>query len=253
MKPSLYIAFRSNAPESGRWGPVGRLDQTEKAYRFVYTRGAERLAGFRPFPGMSDLYATYESDELFPVFANRLLSRSRPEFAAYLTWGGFDPDEPPDPLAVLAVTEGRRQTDSFEVFPCPIPDVDGCFTTKFFLHGLRWMPEIAAQRVNSLVPGERLALMLDLQNPHDPHAVAVRPMADVDRLMLGYVPRYLARDVKEICARCDLDFVQVVVERVNLNAPLQQRLLCRVNACWPDHFRPCGGRDFQPIAADGQP
>lgn len=252
MKPSLFIAYRSSSPETGRWGPVGRLDQADGVYRFVYTRGAERLEGFHPFPEMPDLHRAYESNSLFPVFSNRLLSRSRPEYAAYLAWGGFNPDEAPDPLALLAVTEGRRQTDSFEVFPCPLPDYDGCFTTKFFLHGLRWMPEVATQRVNTLQIGERLALMIDLQNPHDPHAVAVRPMADVDRLMLGYVPRYLARDVKEVCSHCSPDFIHVEVERVNLNAPLQQRLLCRVSACWPENFQPCSGGDYQPLAASAQ-
>lgn len=251
MKPSLYIAFRSASPSAGRWGPIGRLEQIDGVYRFVYTRGAERLEGFQAFPEMPDLHATYESYELFPVFANRLLARSRPEYSAYLTWGGFNPDEPPDPLAVLAVTEGRRQTDSFEVFPCPIPNGDGQFLTKFFLHGLRWMPELAAKRVDALQPGEPLALMLDFQNPHDLHAVAVRPLADIDRLMLGYVPRYLARDVRELCVKSDPDFIRVEVERVNANAPLQQRLLCRVAARWPSDFKPCCGGDYQPLAANG--
>jgi hypothetical protein len=48
--------------------------------------------------------------------ANRLFARSRPEFEDYRRWGAFDPDHPPDPLAILAVTECMRQTDEFEVF-----------------------------------------------------------------------------------------------------------------------------------------
>ncbi len=248
MTNSLFIAFRSNEPDAGHWGPVGRLDRIDDTYRFVYTRGSEQLAGFQPFPGMDDLHTAYESDELFPIFMNRMLSSSRPEYEAFLVWGGFDPDNPPDPISLLGVTEGRRQTDRYEVFPCPTPDQDGCFVTKFFLHGLRWMPEAAVQRVNMLQPSEQLALMLDLQNPHDPHAVAVRPMADNDRLMLGYVPRYLARDIKEICHKCPPDFIQVEVERMNSGAPLQQRLLCRVNACWPNGFCPCSGSNYEVMA-----
>jgi len=104
----------------------------------------------------------------------RLLSRSRPEYEAYLTWGGFDPNNPPDPLAILGVTEGIRQTDSLEVFPCPAPDAEGCYVAKFFLHGVRWMPAVAIERVDELRSGEPLALMLDVQNPHDRWAVAVR-------------------------------------------------------------------------------
>ena len=115
----LFVAWRGDDPQHG-WGPVGRLEYDEGVYRFSYTRGARTLIGFRPFPEMSDLDRIYESNELFPLFANRLLSRSRQEYEAFLLWGGFDPNNPPDPIAILGVTEGIRQTDSIEVFPCPV-------------------------------------------------------------------------------------------------------------------------------------
>ncbi len=250
MNNELFVAWRSDDPLNGRWGPVGRLEHVVNGYRFVYTRGAQTLAGFRPFPGMPDLTAVYESEELFPLFANRLLARSRPEYEAFLVWGGFDPNNPPDPLAVLGVTEGRRVTDSLEVFPCPLPDVDGCFINKFFLHGIRWMPPAAIERIGRLQRGEALGLMLDLSNPYDHHAVALRTSGDHDRFWIGYVPRYLASDVRELCRQCHPDFVNVTVERVNLDAPLQHRLLCRMNACWPSNFRPCSGQEFQSIAKE---
>src|SRR5205823_4974974 len=136
--------------------------------------GARTLPAFQSFPGMPDLETVYDSETLFPIFANRLLSESRPEYDAYLAWGGFDPNNPPDPLAILGVTEGIRQTDQLEVFPCPAPDAGGCYLTKFFLHGLRWVPPAALERVGRLRPGENLALMLDTSSPFDPLAVAVR-------------------------------------------------------------------------------
>jgi len=61
------------------------------------------------------------------------------------------------------------------------------------------------------------------------------------------VPRYLARDVWQIAGGCDPDFINVTVARVNRDAPLQQRLLCKMRACWPDGFVPCSDEDFQPI------
>lgn len=250
MNNALFVAWRSDDALNGRWGPVGRLEHVANGYQFVYTRGAQTLTGFRPFPGMPDLEAVYESEELFPLFANRLLARSRPEYEAFLVWGGFDPNNPPDPLAVLGVTEGRRATDLLEVFPCPQPDAEGCYTNKFFLHGIRWMPSAAIERIGKLQPGEALGLMLDLNNPYDRHAVAVRTSVDHDRYWIGYVPRYLASDVRELCRQCDQDFVKVTVERVNFDAPLQHRLLCRMNACWPSNFRPCAGQAFQPIAKE---
>ena len=104
------------------------------------------------------------------------------------------------------------------------------------------------KRIASLEANERLYLMLDLQNPYDANAVAIR--TDSDRAMLGYVPRYLAAEVWELCRSCDLSFIKLFVEQVNHDAPLQQRLLCRMNACWPNGFEPCSGEAFQPIPSD---
>lgn len=250
MNTALFVAWRFGDAVNGRWGPVGRLEHEANVYRFVYTRGAQMMAGFSPFPGMPGLEAVYESEELFPLFANRLLARSRPEYEAFLRWSGFDPSHMPDPLAILGVTEGRRATDALEVFPCPQPDAEGCFTNKFFLHGTRWMPPVAIERIGRLQPGESLGLMLDLSNSYDPQAVAVRTSIDRDRFWIGYVPRYLASDVRELCRQCHPDCVKVTVERVNPDAPLQHRLLCRMSACWPATFRPCSGPEFQPIAKE---
>ncbi|RMF86354.1 MAG: DNA-binding protein, partial [Planctomycetota bacterium] len=154
MNRVLFVAWRSGGESNGRWSPVGRLERCPAGYRFVYTRGVETLDDFRPFPGMPDLDCVYESDELFPLFANRLLATSRPEYERYLSWGGFAPDAPPDPIALLSVTEGRRETDRIEVFPRPVRDADGCFVAKFFLHGIRWMATSARERIDQLKPGE---------------------------------------------------------------------------------------------------
>lgn len=249
MSHSLFVAWRSGEPTNGRWGPVGRLDHRPAGYRFVYTHGARNVQGFEPFPGMLNLDVVYESEELFPLFANRLLAHSRPEYEAFLVWGGFDPNNPPDPISVLGVTEGRRATDSLELFPCPEPDAAGCYINKFFLHGVRWMSSAALERINQLQSGDSLGLMLDVQNRQDPQAVAVRTCDTRDRFMIGYVPRYLAKDVWHLFNQCRPDYITVTVERINQDAPLQQRVLCRINACWPNSFRPCAGEDFQPIVS----
>ncbi len=242
--PPLYIAWRSGDPAKARWGPVGRLEFDSGVYRFVYTRGARTMPGFAPFPGLPRLDDVYESDDLFPIFQNRLLSKSRPEYRAFLAWSGFNPDHPPEPLVLLGVTEGIRQTDSLELFPCPTPDSEGRYLTRFFLHGVRWMPEPSIQRIARLQPDETLRLMLDISNPYDRLAVAVRTE---DRFMIGYVPRYLAREVQMLCVTCHPDFIQLNVERANPGAPMQMRVLCRMNACWPPDFHPCAGEEFRPI------
>jgi hypothetical protein len=88
----------------------------------------------------------------------------------------------------------------------------------------------------------------DVSNTNDPQAVALRP-AKGERFMIGYVPRYLARDVRKLLWEC-CPAIKILVERVNKDAPLQQRLLCRMHGCWPEGFRPCDGEAFQPIPAN---
>lgn len=253
MNSALFVAWRSGEPTGGRWGPVGKLEFNSGTYRFTYTQGARSLEGFQPFPGMRDLETVYESDQLFPIFANRILSASRPEYEAYLTWGGFDPSNPPDPLAILGVTEGIRQTDSLEVFPCPAPGSDGCFVTKFFLHGIRWASSAAIERISRLQAGESLYFMFDVLNEFDAFAAAVRTGGASERHLIGYVPRYLARDVRTLYNNCNPEMIELNVERLNPAAPLQMRVLCRLNACWPSGFRPCSHEDFQPIVRSFRP
>ena len=214
---SLFVAWRPSTPELG-WRPVGRLTHDGDLFRFWYTRGA-RKHPFRPFAQMEKLDEVYESDELFPLFANRLLSDKRPEYEAYLRWGGFDVGNQPDPIVVLGVTDG-----------------------------IRWMHPAAIARINELASGEELKLMLDFQNEYDPQAVAVR--SESARLQIGYVPRYLANDVGHLVGRCDPSFIKLCVERVNPDAPFQNRVLCKMHACWPDTFQPCRGEDFDPIRND---
>lgn len=246
MENALFVAWRSGGPTTGHWGPVGKLEHVDDGYRFVYTHGARTLKGFEPFPEMPDVTRIYESDTLFPLFANRLLSRSRPEYAAYLTWSGFDQPDPPDPIAILGVTRGLRATDALELFPCPVPDVEGRYSAKFFLHGFRHMPEAARGRVDRLEPGESLEYMFDVSNRFDPEAVALRTCDSAGQFLVGYVPRYLAREVRTLHAHC-VDRVSISVARVNHSAPAQQRLLCRMSSCWPSDFRPCGGKEFEPV------
>jgi hypothetical protein len=243
MINSLFVAWRGSDPEQG-WGPVGCLERADGVYRFCYTQGARLLPGFSPFSGMRDLDQVYESTELFPLFANRLLSKSRPEYEDYLRWSGLDPVSQPDPLAILGVTEGRRETDLVEVFPCPIPDAEGNYQSKFFVHGVRWLTPAGAARLQVLEPGEHLRPMPDLKNQYDAHAMGLHTARDAERI--GYVPRYLAQDVAELLGH-DEGAIQVWVERVNADAPLRQRVLCSMRARWPQGFVPCHGEAFEPI------
>ncbi len=247
MSKVLYVAWRSSGTDISRWGTVGRLDNELGHYRFVYTKGAERLKGFSPFPGMTDIEVVYESDALLPIFQNRMLSRSRPEYQDFLTWSGFDPESPPEPLDLLGITEGLRATDTLELFPCPQADANNRYSINFFIHGIRHMPEQAREEILRLNSAESLGFMPDVSNPTDPAAIAVRTCPPRDRLLIGYLPSYLSRDVKTLSRYVRAQDIRLFVTRVNPDAPLQQRLLCHVDAPWPKSFSPCAGEEFQPI------
>ncbi|MCC8166966.1 MAG: HIRAN domain-containing protein [Planctomycetes bacterium] len=241
----LFVAWRS--PNIPQWGPIGRFDRHGENYRFVYTKGATTLAGFEPFLEMPHLEEVYESDELLPIFQNRMLSPQRSEYRDFLIWSGFDPDVTPDPLDLLGVTEGKRATDQLELFPCPQPDKDKMFRLNFYLHGIKYLPTAAKNEIKNCKPGDALAFMFDVSNVNDPDAVAVRTTLNKRRFLIGYLPRYLARDVKKLFTQTTTKNVSLVVGRVNSGAPMQQLMLCKMAAPWPNDFSPCQGEEFQPI------
>jgi hypothetical protein len=238
----LYLDWQD--PHSRQWIPVGKLSAEDGIYRFVYTKGAVLSENFIRFGFMQDLHEVYRSRDLFPLFANRLISRKRPEYRDFLRWLDLVEEEA-DPLVLLARTEGVRETDSLTVFPCPEPDKEGKYVVHFFSHGLRHLSEDARVRINTLRPGDRLYLLPDPQNPHDDYAIALR--TGDPATIVGYCPRYISRDFLEIL-KSKSDAVSVSVKRVNTDAPIQLRLLCTLTADWPEKFRPCSSDYYQEIA-----
>lgn len=247
---TLFLAWQD--PVGRRWYPVGRLTYDRDIYQFVYTHGAveaQQNSNFRPLAPLDSLEKVYESEELLPLFANRLLATSRPDYREFVECLNI-PQGKEDPIAILARTGGRRVTDSFEVFPCPEPDEEGRYRVHFFAHGLRHFPEACQRRILDLEVDERLLLMWDLQNEYDPGALMLRTndQSAGDRYPVGYCPRYLVEDFFEVLKR-DPDHLYVAVERVNRPpAPLQLRLLCGMTARWPaDASRPFSSQQYQPI------
>ncbi len=239
---TFFIVWQDS--DSRQWFPVGKLTYSKNVYRFVYTHGATLSPRFVPLGVMSDIYCAYESEQLFPLFANRLLSRQRPEYKTYLSWLNIQP-ESTDPLDELERTGGIRATDSLVVIPCPSVNSEGAFELTFFGHGIRYLPEEAQKWVESLEPGRQLYLMLDNQNEQDPMAIAVRTEPV---MVIGYTPRYYTEDLRYLMGSKVADSVKVWVEKVNSDAPIQLRLLCSMKARWPENFLPCSGELYTPLA-----
>jgi hypothetical protein len=237
----IYLAWQE--PVERRWIPVARPTFDGEKYRFVYTKGA-RSPRFLKLGRFSDLNSIYESAELFPIFSNRLLHKNRPEYEQYLKWLDIAADHD-DAISILSRTEGLRATDSLELFPCPVRSPEGRYFARFFAHGLRYLDTSAISRIGKLGHGDPLFLMEDVQNPADPLAIAIR--SQDPPTIIGYCPRYLTADFRQLLKGCGPQDVRASVERVNQGAPLQLRLLCSVTACWPDGFNPCADEVYQPI------
>lgn len=241
---ALFVAWQE--PDSRRWLPVGRLTQEEGKYKFVYTRGAKEAKNFTPFGRMLDLDAAYVSDVLFPLFANRVLPKSRPEYWSYLRWLGLD-EKAHNELEVLARSGGLRATDTLEIFPCPEPTEDENYEVYFFCHGVRHLKPHDQAVINALKAGERLYLMRDVQNEHDAKALLLRTGDPISSV--GYCPRYYSGDFSRLLESVSANQVRVTLVQVNPDAPMQLRLLCKLSAPWPDSFSACSLDQFQPVVS----
>jgi hypothetical protein len=240
---TIFVAWQQ--PDSREWIPVARLDRDRGKYRFSYTQGAFRARGFQPFGRMDQLFGVYESDTLFPFFANRLISKSRPEFKDYPRWLGLS-DLSNDSMVILALTGGIRGTDDLELFPPPTLTAKGEYRLQFFTRGLRHLPRDFVGMIDLLQPGARLFLMNDSQNRTDQFALALR--SDDPVFFVGYCPKYYARDLTVLMQSADSE-LEVRVKSVNADAPLSMRLLCSVTAKLPDQFGLFGNNvDFEAVA-----
>ena len=242
---TLFLAWQDSEP-SKAWFPVGQLDADVKhsLYRFRYIGGAKRAqekAGFPLLFEFPSLEEEYQSSELFPLFQNRVMNRKRPDFADYLE--SLDLSGKVDPIEILSVNGGQRVTDAYEVFPKIEKDDTGQFTCRFFLHGLRRVNQAAQDRINRLVPGEKLHLTLELTNPATGLAVQIQTE---DYHMIGWAPRYLVTDLSAEMTETPEYSANVV--RVNPpSAPSMQSVLIEMQGRW-EHHEPMSSANFTPLA-----
>ncbi|MCC6586962.1 MAG: DNA-binding protein [Bryobacterales bacterium] len=248
MTRTVYLAWQD--PATRQWFPVGRLTKDEREeYVFVYLQGAQEAqqrAGFSGLAAFPAMDREYHSKTLFPLFSNRLLRPSRPDYEEFLEWLSLD-QVSAQPLAVLARSGGQRVTDTLEVFAGPEKLSDGRYESWFFVHGLRYMTEEARNRALQLTPGQKLMLMWDFQNPHDSGALCLRTAETTkgDLHVIGYCPRYLRQEILSTLTAGDQS-AEVTVQRVNPPpAPEQFRVLCRLAMRWV--HQPLSGPEFRPL------
>lgn len=241
MSRKLLLFWQN--PATRLWITVGLLEQFCGSYFFKYSKSARTAcdAGeFVPFGVMRDLSKVYEAKELFPIFKNRLLAKSRPEYAEYLSWLNLTKDSATD-MDELSRSGGIRATDQLQLFPYPLAD-NGAYRAEFFVHGVRYLTPEQIERIALLKSGDELFLMKDTQNRIDSWALAIR--TEDPPTIIGYCPGFFVKDFSQLL---DLQYPQNVklsVSKVNLTAPLQLRLLCKLDSPWPEDFVTFADEEF---------
>ncbi len=243
---TLFVAWQAPDPTRA-WFPIGRLDASgdRRDYVFRYTHGALNArdkAGFEPLIAFPEFDRRYEAHELFPLFKNRVLEPNRKDFAEYLHWLDLDPAHA-DPIEILGLTGGERQTDSLEVFPKVQKLADGTVRCRFFLHGLRHVSAAARDRAERLAEGEKLQIAIEVNNPATTYAVQIQT---TDCHLIGWAPRYLVDDLR--AALLEHATIGATVQRINrMGAPFARRVLVELRGGVPADFEPMTSAEYQVV------
>lgn len=195
----LFLLWRD--PRTKRYFSVGQLVRRTEAprYEFRYLPGyvAAHRHGLDPLLSFPDRDAVYESDQLFPFFENRLMRKSRPDFAAYVQSLDLDPATATD-MEILGRSGGERATDSFRLLPEPEPVAEhpGHYQILFFATGMRRQGSGTWQHIVALTAGDRLALGDDGRLSH-----AGVPVGEVPAPLRALLPECVDDVVIEVVRR----------------------------------------------------
>lgn len=235
---SVYIVWQDD--ETRLWHPVSKLSFSNGVYRLNYTKGVIGKSNFRPFPRMDDFSKVYESGELFPFFANRLIQPSRPEFSKILRWLDSSPEDF-NPLDFLGATSGERETDNYRILQTPKKE-NSKYSFTFFTSGIRHLPELNRAEIKKLKPLDSLCFSFDEVNTFDSSAIILKTQES--NISVGFCPKYLSRDFKALIMHDHNKSSKFLVKKVNLDAPSQYTLLCSFETDWPDGFMPFVSSDY---------
>ena len=244
---TLFLAWQDTT-RTRSWFPIGRLDADvlHSNYKFFYTHGAEVAhdrAGLTPLDAFPEFGKIYESAELFPLFKNRVVTPQRGDFSEYLRQLDLDPADA-GPLEILAISGGRRETDSLEVFPKIQRNADGGFNSRFFMHGWRHVNAAAQEKLKSIKAGDPLVVSVELNNPASGVALQLETS---DYHMIGWTPRYLVLDLVKAIGESPSQISAKVIQVNPPPAPANQRYLICLKGHWPENYEPMSTTEFQPI------
>ncbi len=236
--PRLAVTWRH--PLTRRTTAVGLLTHVGATYRFCYLRSVGAVEGFQPFLGFPDLERRYAADVLFPLFAQRVMRPSRPDFDRYRRALGLGVDS--RDWSMLGRSQGQREGDGIRVFPEPDVDEAGATSSTFFVRGLgdrmRQDPRVEPALVR-LVVGDRLRLRGERATAEDARALLVVERTGVG---LAWVPGVLLSHLDTIRSHGAPELS--VVDTNGPDAPPAYRLLVMLRGTAPVGYRPFDGPEW---------
>ena len=255
MARRLVVAWQH--PEERSIQPVGFLSRDGNAFKFAYIRNALTVSDFRPLLGFENLYGSYQSEDLFPLFAQRAMDPRRPDYQRYVQNLGLEGD--PSPWEQIARSQGRREGDTIQLFPEPIVD-NGEVRCLFLVHGIRHAHkgtkilngvrvEVTREQIEGALAKlhrrDELGIIPEPENGKNPQAIVVMgaPLVPV-----GWVPDLIVEDLHRLMEGAS---VTVTAEHINgPDAPWHLRLLARLRAAPAPDFRFFTGERWELLAAD---
>lgn len=245
-------------PFSRKISAIGLLTKDLSGnYGFDYIENVLSIEDFRPLVGFPELNKHYESETLFPVFAQRVMDPRRPDYTRFIASIGLS--DSPSPWEQLSHSGGRRAGDTLQLLsiPTPVEGVRGTWEFEFLVHGMRHIAgkvrklgnrdvivdrEVQEAALNSLRRRDELALFPELDNPINQNAIVVATSSGVP---LGYMPDVFTADLSSL----PLQAMHCTAEVVNdVSAPWHMRLVAKLVCKVPDGFQFFSTPAWKPIA-----
>jgi hypothetical protein len=240
--PRRFLVLWQEA-DSRRFQHVGTLEHSSRTspqddgfYTFVYSPMGAGTARFPGFPSFPDRQRTYVSRDLFPMFANRVMTSRRDGYQDYLHSIGLSSPQA-EPFEVLTRTWGQQATDHIQLLPVPVVQ-NGILTGLFQVHGGRHV-DPDGTRLAAVRAGDALFLGAEPDNAVNPLAVLVgsQPHPNLQHA-LGYLPDVFASLVTVLMRSAGA--LRITAERVNAGMDNPRatsiRLLARLDAEVPPDF-----------------
>jgi len=243
--PRLAVTWQH--PLTRRTTPVGLLTHVDSTYRFCYLRSAGTVEGFQPFLGFPDLERRYAAAALFPLFAQRVMRPSRPDFDRYRRALGLDVDS--SDWSMLGRSQGQREGDGIRVFPEPGVVEAGVTSSTFFVNGLgaRMREDRRVEpALVRLVVGDRLRLLDERAAAEGARALLVVEHTGV---ALAWVPGVLLSHLDTIRFHGAPELS--VVDANGPDVPAAHRLLVMLRGTAPVGYRPFDGPEWSLASKHG--